>query len=238
MDELILSLYREGTWQNIRFPTAESRTPYAAILAPFLGWFEGLDKAHHALLTEESARNNCNPPAPLELKTRGPRPSVPFVLRAIMTRYAPSQIDSSCVVVYPDGKYHFERGVRRPSSGDEKVNILGGNLSRQSFEELKEVLNDPVLKSRTKDNLRGNNIGMEGQVAALAIPRDDHIQQLSFWKFLSSARSGAAGMPIVEDNGIKLLKPLQRWIKVNVEDAGAAPREPAVQNRCEPVQQP
>jgi len=238
MDALILSIYRDGTWQNLRFPSTESRAPYAEMLTPLVAWLDGLDKTHLALLSEESARNNCNPPAPLELKTRNHQPSIPFVLRAIITRYDASHVDSSCVVVYPDGKYHFEHEIRRPRAADEEVNILGGNLSRQSFEELKAVLNDPVLSSRTKDKLQGNNVGVEGQVAALAIPREDRIQQLSLWKFLSGARSGAAGMPIVEDNGIKILKPLQRWIKVNVEDAGTAPQGPAVRNRCEPVRQP
>lgn len=235
-DEVVLSTYRTGHWQSLRFPSADSRKPYEQTLHPLLEFLDSMKSTKHSLLREDSARNNCNPPVPLELRTRTTELAPNFVLRATMTRFNGHELDSSCVVVYPKGKYHYEQETQRIGSADAKVKVFEGHVGPEELGGLTGILDDPALKTRPNDSSAGVTMATEGEMAALTIPREGHVQQLDFRKYFSTLRSGSGGMPIIEDNGVKVLRPLQQWIKTNVERGASGSQGSLLPNRCKPEQ--
>ena len=45
-------------------------------------------------------------------------------------------------------------------------------------------------------------------------------------------------MPNITDNGTKLLKPLNRWLKTNIEEKAKSPRTNAIATNCAPTGTP
>lgn len=69
--EIILSVHRDGYWQNLSFPVTSSWEPYRESVVPLAQWLEEMRKVKNRVkLREEEARNHCLPPPKLLLKTR------------------------------------------------------------------------------------------------------------------------------------------------------------------------
>jgi hypothetical protein len=70
LDELAISVPRQGHWVTLRFLAGVSSDRSRPLLNQFLKWNGGVLKGPHQKLSEESARNNCLPPDQIDLQTR------------------------------------------------------------------------------------------------------------------------------------------------------------------------
>ncbi|MBZ5706655.1 MAG: hypothetical protein LAN63_14995 [Acidobacteriia bacterium] len=253
-DELLLSILRLGRWQNLTFPVAESRQPFRQSLDPLLKWLGDLPKENHIKLTEESGRNNCLPPEKIELKTRAansreqspgqpsnaPRTSKEiapsFALRLAITRFSERQLENNCVIIYSDGRYHMERKRQRVGSNTVTTEVLEDSIPSTELQQLKRILDDPALQKRRSEDSAQAVALRDGEFTFLSIPRDDHTQKLVFWKYYGAFPVGLGGMPSVSDNGVKLIKPLNQWLKSNIDDKKMQPLPDARTTKCEPSQ--
>lgn len=77
LEEITLSLPRQGRWISVRFIAGLVPDRHQALLDQFGRWQGGVLKNPHKKLSEVSAGNNCLPPAPVELKPRGSQGSAP-----------------------------------------------------------------------------------------------------------------------------------------------------------------
>jgi len=104
--------------------------------------------------------------------------------------------------------------------------------------ELKQFLDSAELQSRPFADPPSGLPVDELEVIFLFIPRGEHVQRLSFWKYFDARRIGSGGMPNITDNGTKLLKPLNRWLKANIEEKegkNRLPRTDAIATNCAPT---
>lgn len=257
-DDLLLTVVRPGHLQTLTFHTPESRKPYETSLNPLLKWLEDLRKEKHVQLTEDAGKNNCLPPAKIEFSTRTaatttkppaadssntPRSTesdrtkdaaiVPvFTVRLIQSRIDTRDAETSCLIFYPDGRYHRER--KNQHIGDKKVTIkiFEDFLHADEVQQLRQILDAPELQSRPY--LEAPRVGSfrEIEVTLLIVPRGDHIQKLEFWKYVEGFGIGSVD---IQNNGMKLLKPFNQWLKSNIEDRKQAPLSSVAPNGCEPV---
>ena len=70
LDELAISVPRQGHWVTLRFLSGVSSDRNRPLLHQFLKWNDGVLKGPHKKLSEESARNNCLPPDQIDLQAR------------------------------------------------------------------------------------------------------------------------------------------------------------------------
>lgn len=70
LDELTISVPREGNWMTLRFLSGVSSDRNRPLLEEFLKWKAGVLKGPHKSLSEEGGRNNCLPLVPVDLTTR------------------------------------------------------------------------------------------------------------------------------------------------------------------------
>ena len=246
-DELLVSIHRAGGWQDLVFPTAESRDDYRDALDPLLKLLEELQKAPQTELSEDEDRNNCLLPGKIELKTRAPaRPTstpapldpvepgvalpgaVPtgtdarkkdLSLVAELTTFDGETLDVSCFAIYTSGRFHHESKSQKTSGKTVAVLIREGSVALPEMEQLTAILNDPALMSNTPEEIPTRR-ARQFEIAKLVVARDNGMQQIVFWSYAArSLRFG--GLPDFRDHGMKLVRPLRKWLKVNVEEKPA-----------------
>lgn len=253
-DELFVSVARPGHWQNLRFPTPDTRKPFRESLDPLLKWMDGLHNQKHVTLSEDAGRRNCLPPGNIEFSTRpaasensqsaprAPQPanrssesptSLPpaFAMRMLESRFQGGQLEKSCLIVYATGRYHREQRTQRAGEPSVTTRIFEGSLQPAQLQQLHAVLNDPELQQRAFKQPPSTLAVQELDYVTLTIARGAQNQDLNFWRFFGAFRTGTARMPNADDNGMKHLKPLKQWLKP-LEDSPPAPLD-AMPNNCQ-----
>jgi hypothetical protein len=246
-DALILSVARPGYWQNLQFPDSEARTPFHQSLDPLVKWLDIFKKQGHSSLSEDSARNNCLPPENIQLRVRpeaagiasSPQPlttsqptlahslsevRTPFLMRMLSYRVKPiartREVEHDCLIVYVDGRYHRERQWQRSTESHPQSTIIEGSVQNDGLQQLRQVLDDAKLQQMGEKDPPYKMPVQEMEYTSLVIPRADREQKANFWKYFAAFRTGSAGIPLIDDNNSKRIKPLKEWIKSNIEENG------------------
>jgi hypothetical protein len=254
-DQLQLNVFRKDHWQNLRFPDATTQAAYRAAIRPLLTWLSELQNEPHRELSEDEGKNNCLTPARLQLKIRNaqppasatratseapggatgvadsPREQPPsFLMRYSRDRFSNGTLERTCVIVGPAGGYRMERGSQQISY-KMKASVFGGSVSDGELRELKQILDDPRLKSeRHQDRLPDVAI-REAEVISLSVPREKEIQQLVFSDY-SGALFGRQGSAASSSADTSAIEPLRTWLKTAIENKKLAPLKSAPPNNC------
>lgn len=132
---------------------------------------------------------------------------------------------AACLVVYPDGKYFFEKREEH-SSGKPKAKSAGGVLSADDLQHLKAILDDEALKKITTpkapDLPPQATVLKEAERLDIQIKRSDLPQTLSFIKervqtgatITGASQGGLTGLDTFLNTGEpykKTLDPLLKW---------------------------
>jgi hypothetical protein len=87
-----------------------------------------------------------------------------------------------CILVLPDGRFHFERRLQQLPATTASLNILDSSLDRQQLETLQGILNDENIK--TLPRYEEPKIPMAAPWTSgfvTEIPRATQIQSLGYW---------------------------------------------------------
>jgi hypothetical protein len=247
-DLLLLSVLRPGEWQNLRFPTPETRQPFAASLNPLLAWLDSVPKEKHQQLSEFAGRNNCAPPGEVTLRTRPSKssnagssnPIAPasiahlpqYVLKSVENVYMANQAERTCFLVQDTGSYHMERRSQRYGTHDVESKVIEGALDPPDFAKLKAMLNKPDWK---EDVYKEPPTGMqvrEGSIAFFDIPRGSEVQKLTFWNFTGAGRSLRTGSAPISQNHPDLLQTYETWLQFSIDTINAKPLPLTAANDC------
>jgi hypothetical protein len=231
LDRVALAVLRPGHWQSLNFYAPESRKPFASLLDPLLKWLNEVQGEKHIKLRAEEAEDHCLPDASVHLKIRGSnrpveergassqqqdKPALPgYTFFMTRTSIKKIQAEKTCIIVKPDGRYHVERRDQRAGDSTISSNIFEGSVGSAGMQQLQQLLDAPELRNRTDDDDPQDQTLQELDLTHLMIPRNGHVQQISFWRYL---RPFVVGRAAVRDNGTNLLDPLNQWISANLEE--------------------
>jgi hypothetical protein len=223
IDLLLLWIHRPGYWQDLSFPTAESRNAFREALGPLLTWFDQVQKVKGRTLSEEAGKNNCLVPAEIQLKTRPSpdsatgiqRPSTSaYMIRELTTQIANRRQEEVCLIVFDSGIYHKVREWRNFGSKEIKMAVSDGTLSADDIHSLRVILDSDELRKYVSDLPPRQFFGEETTITHLAIPRSGPEQEIDVWRFMN--RYGAGMLPGLNDHDTKLVKPLNEWINSKI----------------------
>jgi hypothetical protein len=155
-----------------------------------------------------------------------------FVIRVLRNKITRHEIQRTCVIVYPGGSYRLELKSQAIGSSDVQMAVFEDLIPSAEISRLRQILGDPHLVERHYQELPQHIPLIEGDIVSLYAPRGDSIQRLSFWKYFAAIRIGAAGIPDVQDNGIKLFQPVSNWLKANVDSHKVPPLKGARPSNC------
>jgi hypothetical protein len=232
-DDLSFSILRPDGWQTLHFPDATSRTQYRQELDPLLELMTSLRKQPHPLLDEERSRNNCQPPGEIVLKKRpgaqappaaaeitheaSTAGAQPFLFKLFTRSIEERHAQTNCVVVHADGTYHQEMKAQTFGKSTVTLEIFEDHVGPEALKELPGILDDPQLWSAPHEQPSHAVAVRSGTFSTLLVPHDGKVRNAVLWKYYSLYRLGMGAQPDIEDNGIKLLKPLEHWVKINLD---------------------
>ena len=250
VDQFFVSILRPNHWQNLSFPSAESRDPFRDTLEPLLKWLDEVQKKKARPIAEELARNNCLPPGDIQLKQRSGVASATshddaaaadqhaasppaYTFRIITDEFGNNKAEVTCLIVFDPGTYHRIRQSQKFGSKQLTTTVLDGSFSPDDLHSLRAILDADELKNYTSDSLPRQLIG-PGTVIHLSIPRTRNPQQITLWKLFDIRGLGAARMPGVEDHGTKLVKPLNEWLKAKLPEKNEVASSNPANPKCLP----
>jgi len=250
----VLGVGRPGHWQNLVLD-ADARKQFHKSIDPLMSWFDHLQKAPHVKLTAD-AGNNCMPPKEPELgkppvvtSTDASSASAPggkenpsvvpnfYLLRMVEDEmYSPNrQLNRTCVIVYPTGRYHLEK-TKQITDGTAKAHIYLDSIEPRRVEDLKQILDVPELRDSQVGDAPLNDVFRVGTLTSLTIPRQDSVQQVRFATHLGMPHNNPDTRYVKVDSS-RLLAPLRKWIKENLEDHKVAPLQDNIPTACVPTRE-
>lgn len=257
-DLVSIALLRPSGWQYLRFPDLTSRTPFNKSLDPLLELVAALHKQPHTLLPESTSRNNCLSPGEIALKKRpdattniptggstpapapitsgtAPGEAPPrFLFRLEGTTMDTKRMQRSCVILYPDGKYHRESKEQSFDKKVVKVQVFEDSVEAAALVDLRAILDDPKLWNR-KHEETPQGLAMEtGKFASLSVPTGGQVKTVTLWNYFGFTKTGPWSRPDSHDNGMKVLKPLEQWMTAHVEGQTTPPTDAAPATNCIP----
>jgi hypothetical protein len=139
-------------------------------------------------------------------RAQGPLPEPSFVLKLKDTKLdLPNSNSSTCLAVFPDGRFHMEQTSELPSS---EHRIFEDSIPDDSLRSLSTILETRELK-----DLRTVKTGpvefAQGEVVWAVMPRQGTTQKLLFVSL-----DGAAGQPSKPFPAS--LEPLVQWVHVTI----------------------
>ena len=117
----------------------------------------------------------------------------------------PRSSSDSCLVVFPDGRFHLEQASDYPPS---KAEIFEDSVTKDSLESLRTLLMAEELKSL--QTLREGAKIAQGEVVWVLIPRGDAFQKLTFVGLVGSAAQPSQKLPTA-------LEPLLNWFHTTIK---------------------
>ena len=263
-DRVGIDIWRSGTHQILVFPNDGVRQPFKHWLNPLLHLLDSMRKEKSTKLSEEGYRNNCLPPAPIELKSRGgrataePKPveqppasagaqiaetrreteaekPVPlFILRMVTLSYEGARAKKACVVLYPDGQYRLEQFTQQYPWEPVSTEVFEGKVSSQERVEAEKLIQDPTLQGQQPEPPPEDFPFSVRESTVLTTLSGTRVRNLGFWKFDHVKGQHGAKLPDVETNGSESLKALRQWFKTTIEREKGKPEKDAVITDCVP----
>ncbi|HEY7099447.1 MAG TPA: hypothetical protein VH437_22165 [Terriglobales bacterium] len=188
--------------------------------------------------TSQNARlpipnNSRTAPVSDTLGIKTAMPAAPFVFRLFENEVDERHVAKACIVVYGDGKFHREKKEQTPGKNDLKANVYEGAVEDSSISQLNSILRDPKLWEKVRRDPPTGTVIRTGKVGVLTVVSDGKTKTVSLWKYLGAFRIGPAAQPDYQDNGIKLLKPLEEWVKKNTDDRHLTPQPDLKTSNCQ-----
>jgi hypothetical protein len=242
-DWLQVSIVRNGEWQDVNFQSTDSQRPFEHALRPLVRWMNDLHKLPHKKLSEDAGKNNCQPAKNLALKKRGfaaatssetirqsgPSDSVSALLRLHSFSLKGAGAHQQCVLITENGKYRFEDRTQKAEGKPVETQILDGEISSADLEELRRVLDAPVLAKLRHHEPPGGRIPVMGDILDLTIARSTGDQKL----FLSSGFGREFGAFVGGDGPLTIADPLMRFLAEHVEkNITARALDQSLRNGC------
>jgi len=249
-DELLLSVLRPGQWQNLRFPTPETRQPFENSLDPLMKWLDSVAKEKHHQLDEFAGRNNCQPPGEITLKTRpsktpnetsfpsatdsptAPAPVPHYFFKSIENQSTANQVQRTCFLLHDSTHYHFERRSQQFGKHDVQSLTIEGSLDPRGAAKLKAMLDSPEWKDASYEEAPTGMPVRSGEIGFFFIPRGNKIQKLTFWHYVGPGKSVLTGASPVSENHSELLQAYENWLQFSVDTMNAKPLSVTAGNDC------
>jgi len=142
LNMLLIDVFRPEGSQHLRFMDSASMKPFRAAVDPVLDWLDRFKKTDHTEISPESA-SHCAPGGVVELEdlVLG-RTSYLMILRS--SHVWQRRVESSCVLMHPDGRYRREKRVQE-YSGKVKAQASSGRLSDEQQQQLQGLLKSEEL---------------------------------------------------------------------------------------------
>lgn len=258
-DELQVSVFRGSNWQDLYFRSSDSQQPFKQILQPLVRRLDGLRKQVSRQLSEDEGKNNCLPRGTIALRKRDqpdparrieskttqhilstgsapqaqsspPRASSPSaLLRVYSFENKTSSAHESCVLVTVNGAYRFEDRTQRAGK-PVNANIVGGQITPEQLQQLKQILDDPAIQGIRHRKPRGSgNIPIMGDMFEVTISRPDGSQRFVLSSsFNRPAISGFYG----GDGDLRAADPLRKFLKEHLEAPQAQRLNNEARNDC------
>jgi len=148
-----------------------------------------------------------------------------LVERAFVMRTESTSFDSmagmthTCVLVYPDGRYRYERSFQGIQGGAPEIKVYIDTLPDADLKALQSILDDSSFQAIKTAPLHGGIVN-DMDTLFVTIPREHAVQSISF-------ENAAARKPFD-----KTLKPFQSLIK-NLEKRKVPVAKEEKSNNCE-----
>lgn len=143
-----------------------------------------------------------------------------YVMRAESTSVDPmAGMTHTCVVLFPDGRYRYERSFQGISGGQPETKVYMDTLPDSDFKALEAILDDTAFQQIKTAPPRGGIIN-DMDTLYIVIPREHSVQNIDF--------SNAAERKPFE----KALKPFQNSIK-NLEKRKVSAAKGEKSDNCE-----
>jgi hypothetical protein len=148
-DELQVTIFRGGAWQDLYFRSSDSQRPFKQALQPLIRWLDRMHKFADRELSEDEGKNNCLPPKAIALRKRDAgAPSQPVTVkttrRIVSANRTPQARPSPPVIPSPTSAllrvYFFEN---KNSSAHESCALVADD-GRYRFEDRTQKAGKPV----------------------------------------------------------------------------------------------
>jgi hypothetical protein len=245
IDTFMLQIRREHRWQELAF-APESRKPFAALLDPLIRSLDMIGKSHPGAALVNTAMNRCAPPAERVLRAASaeresngrPQASPSYLMRIQFDHPAGWLITRTCAIVFPDGRYHYEKSDQRALEKESR-HVFEGTIARTQLQELQTLLDDPQLKLLKHRSFPAGVTASEFEIAILSISRPDGVQNLTFSSYFGTHKKATepgalSNMNYSTDEEAKMLTPVRNWVKEVIDKTKGKEIKHAVANACVP----
>jgi hypothetical protein len=154
-----------------------------------------------------------------------------YLLRLTYMRLAGMEIESNCAIVYVSGHYHLESSSGS-FGGRDGSKIHEAAIDSEKLQGLQQLLNDGDLKALQHGNIPEHSKVTFTELTTLWIPRDKSVQDLRFADVVAEAAGGSHYGS--SDKNMKLIRPLQKWVKTELKSDKATLVRGAFANGCAP----
>ena len=242
-DRLQVGVVRNGEWQDLNFQSPESQRPFENALRPLVRWMDELHKLPHKKLSEDAGKNNCQPPKSLALKKRGfagitssettaqsgQSDAISALLRVYSFSLKGGGAHQQCVLITENGKYRFEDRTQKAVGRAVETQIIDGEISPGDLQELRRVLDAPVLAKLHHHEPPGGRIPVMGDILDLTISRATGDQKL----FLSDGFGREFGAFFGGDGPLTIADPLMKFLAEHVKkNSMATVLDRSLRNDC------
>ena len=242
-DRLQVGVVRNGEWQDLNFQSPESQRPFEHALRPLVRWMDELHKLPHKKLSEDAGKNNCQPPKSLALKKRGfagitssettaqsgQSDAISALLRVYSFSLKGGGAHQQCVLITENGKYRFEDRTQKAVGRAVETQIIDGEISPGDLQELRRVLDAPVLAKLHHHEPPGGRIPVMGDILDLTISRATGDQKL----FLSDGFGREFGAFFGGDGPLTIADPLMKFLAEHVKkNSMATVLDRSLRNDC------
>lgn len=160
-------------------------------------------------------------------------PQNPFIMGFESEEISASGAHVQCVVIYSDGRYHMEKSWQKPKS-QVSSEVYEGSITVAEIQNLQHLLDDPILTKLEQTNLNDARLMIRGSITILTIPRNgNHTQHLLFGDDLRAMGGPGTSFP-VDGTNTRLIRPIEKWVKMEVFSTKTALPQGGTPTRCSP----
>ncbi|HZQ67457.1 MAG TPA: hypothetical protein VFA68_02970 [Terriglobales bacterium] len=233
-DFVTFDIFREHESQHLVFKSPDSRKPFHDSVEPLLKWMSAIQKAPHQRVAESNA-SRCRPGTDNPADSDAARAAT-YLLVFKTSHAGNSQLKRTCEVIYSDGRYHREEGSQKAGQ-PLTARVSESSVTPEKLAELRELLDSADLKNSTHE-APSDEWAAEIEIIKASIPRGYFVQNLVFANYFGAPQNpghvgGLKNDLRGVDKEIKVIKPLQMWLKANVEATASTPVDTAA-NDCRP----
>jgi hypothetical protein len=254
LEQVTIAIRREDGWQKLSFTTPESRKPFASFVGPLTQWLDTVAKERPGASLVKREPTHCGSAGERTVATalRGGVSSsshvkaatssgaiAPFVMRISVEHVANGRAFRTCATVYPDLHYHLERSEQNPAF-QVKPKVYESSVTAEQLDELRRLLDAPELKTLEHTNLPNGVAVREADFTVMSIARPGGIQNLAFSSYFGiqndrrDTTRNASNSRYSTDEEVRVVKPVQKWLKDAIESRKAPEIKNAVATDCVP----